>query len=225
MVLRWQLLQLRLFGKLSKLPRLLLLVALSFYLSGFQPVLGIPPIRKARVEAAELTVEQTVSSVNVGHVFSLPHPGYLSTRFSRWHPGIDLATGLGMPVHPISSGRVVEVVYGYFGLGHFVVIDHGDEIRSTYGHMGRIFVKPGEDVTASSPLGEVGMTGHTSGPHTHLEVTKQGSYTDPQSLLPILPDWPDPNSLGGLKVVPQGGGSDTQSPTKLDIKKELKVKF
>lgn len=161
-----------------------------FYFSGYQPTLAIPPIKQTIVKA-EFSQEQIIQNSSFKNPFILPHPGYMSTSFSTWHPGLDIATGLGMPIHPINSGKVIEVNFGFWGLGHYVVIEHEQEIRSTYGHMGRIFVKKNDLVNQNSTLGEVGMTGNTSGPHTHLEVTKNGQYIDPQLFLPIIAKWPE----------------------------------
>lgn len=120
----------------------------------------------------------------------LPHPGYLSSRFSTWHPGIDIATGLGMPIHPITEGEITVVGRDFFGLGNFVEVSHENGFKSKYAHMGKIYVKVGQKVTSENTLGEVGLTGNTSGPHTHLEITRDGSYIDPQPLLPEIPDMP-----------------------------------
>lgn len=120
--------------------------------------------------------------------FNLPHPSLISTYFSNFHPGIDLAADLGTPIHPTSAGIVEEVIYEQFGLGTHVVLSHPNDYKSVYGHMSRVFVKVGQTIDNTSILGEVGLTGHTSGAHTHLEITKDGNYVDPTSLLPkILP--------------------------------------
>jgi murein DD-endopeptidase MepM/ murein hydrolase activator NlpD len=37
--------------------------------------------------------------------------------------------------------------------------------------MGKIYVTKGKEVDVNDLLGEVGMTGHTTGPHTHLEIS------------------------------------------------------
>lgn len=177
--------------KVFKFTKLPLAVALVLYLMGYQPTLAIPPIKKSEV-LAEFTQEQSIQAASLSQAFSLPHPGYISTHFSAWHPGTDIATGLGMPIHPIAPGKVVEATYSFFGLGHFVVVEHQQGYRSTYGHMGKIFVRTGDNVSPSSILGEVGLTGHTSGPHTHLEITQEGKYIDPEKVLPILPDFPQP---------------------------------
>ncbi len=123
-------------------------------------------------------------------VLNLPHPGYLSTRFSAFHPGIDIATGFGMPIHPITEGIVEEIQFGFWGLGNYIVISHPSGLRSTYGHTGRIFVKKDQVVSQNTTLGTVGMSGATSGPHTHLEIDKDGKLIDPTTILPKLDEYP-----------------------------------
>lgn len=163
-------------------------VLILLYLMAYQPILAIPPVQKSLV-LADFSQQQAINSSALTEGFALPHPGYLTTKFSSWHPGIDLAVGLGMPVHPIASGKVTEVNLGFLGLGHFVVIEHAQGFTSTNGHLGRVFVKTGDNVNKSSIIGEVGLTGHTSGPHTHLEITKDGKNIDPLTVLPKIDDW------------------------------------
>lgn len=210
------------FKKLKILIRLIPTGTLLLYLLGYHPMLSIPPFKKAVVEAQ--TVGQRIDLSYLKENFQLPHPGYLSTRFSQWHPGVDIATGLGMPIHPILSGKVAAVVVSFWGLGNYVTVDHGEGIKSTYGHMGRVFVKEGQIVNSNSIIGSVGLTGRSSGAHTHLEVTKDGIFIDPQTILPTLPDWPDPKTLEEqqkqLKKVTRPTGGKQEA--KLDIKKELK---
>lgn len=170
--------------------RLTLISLVIFTLSGYYPTLAIPPVKRSVVKAAAQEQKGEIIAENFAKPLVLPHPGYLSTKFSSFHPGIDIATGLGMPIHPITEGEVSEVGRDFFGLGNFVVALHQNGFKSKYAHMGRIYVKVGDKVTSENTLGEVGLTGRTSGPHTHLEITRNGSYIDPQALLPEIPGLP-----------------------------------
>ena len=169
------------------------LIVLSFL--GYFPTFAIPPVKKSVIFAQEKQERGEIISLSFSKPLILPHPGYLSTHFSIFHPGIDIATGLGMPIHPITDGEVIQTGYDIFGLGNFVEVAHENGFKSKYAHMGRIFVKVGQKVTSDNILGEVGLTGHTSGPHTHLEITFNGNYIDPQKLLPELPDMPKEDTL------------------------------
>lgn len=174
----------------KRFTRLAIIALISLTLLGYYPTLSIPPVRRSVVKAASSEQKGEVIAQSFSKALILPHPGYLSTRFSAWHPGIDIATGLGMPIHPVMDGEVTEVGRDLFGLGNFVVVTHQNNFKSKYAHMGRIYVKTGDKVTQENSLGEVGLTGNTSGPHTHLEITRGGSFVDPQALLPELPDMP-----------------------------------
>lgn len=174
----------------GRFTQLAIVSFISFTLSGYYPALTIPPVKQSVIKAAAQEQAGEIIAQSFSKPLILPHPGYLSTRFSLYHPGIDIAAGLGMPIHPIISGTVLQTGRDFFGLGNFVVVIHEKGFESKYAHLGRIYVKAGDTVTSENILGEVGMTGNTSGPHTHLEITNNGKYVDPQALLPKLPNMP-----------------------------------
>lgn len=174
------------FYLVSSKPTAALLLLLYFF--GYNPAPAISPIRQTVVQA-QTSPLQTLTISKVTQTFNLPFPGIITTYYSSWHPGVDIATGLGTPIRPIANGVVSEVHYGFFGLGHYVVIQHDNGYQSTYGHMGSIFVNVGDHVNQTSYIGEVGLTGHTTGPHTHLEIKKDGQYINPLTVLPPIPDF------------------------------------
>lgn len=157
---------------------------------GYYPASTYPPVKKSQAFAQETIQKQEIIASSFPEPVNLPHPGYLSARFSTYHPGVDIASGLGMPIRPIYSGVVEDTVYDIFAYGHHVIIDHQNGYKSLYAHMGRVYVKKGDKVTSTSIIGEVGLTGHTSGPHTHLEITKSSSYIDPLTILPSINNLP-----------------------------------
>jgi len=102
------------------------------------------------------------------------------------HSGLDLAALTGTPVTPIGAGAVLTVQPDQGGdYGNLVTIDHGGGTVSYYAHLNAIAnsIAPGQAVTIASLLGEVGATGHTTGPHLHLEVRQGGVPTDPAAWL------------------------------------------
>lgn len=177
-------------SKVAVLSRLSIISILLIFLSGYYPVFAFPPVKKAITLAKGNEQKQEIIASSFLHPLVLPHPGYLSTKFSRWHPGIDIAAGVGMPIHSITPGVVEEVNFGFWGYGNHVVVSHANNFKSHYAHMGKVYVKIGQEVTSDNTLGEVGMTGATSGPHTHLEITFNGTYIDPQTILPEISDLP-----------------------------------
>jgi len=179
--------KLRFFNKFTKLA-IILFFLLSF--TGYYPTFSIPPVKQSIVLASYQEQQGEIIAQSFSKPLILPHPGYLSTRFSAWHPGVDIATGLGMPIHPITDGEVSEIGRDFWGLGNYVVVTHQNGFKSKYAHMGKVYAKVGDQLTQENTLGEVGLTGHTSGPHTHLEITHDGKYIDPETLLPEIPDMP-----------------------------------
>ncbi len=94
------------------------------------------------------------------------------------HLGVDLIAPAGTPVRAAGSGRVVRAGWdGPFGLT--VEIDHGNGLRTRYAHLARILVRPGALVEAGRPIGRLGDTGRTTGPHLHYEVHLAGTPVDP----------------------------------------------
>lgn len=183
-------------------------------LAGYQPTLKYPPI-KQNVILAQAEQVQVINASSLPFDTQLPHPGYLSTSFTSFHPGIDIATGLGMPIKPIAKGKVIEAGYNFWGLGLTVIVEHSDGYKSLYAHLGKIYVKKDQNVESKDHLGEVGMTGYTSGPHTHLELTKDGKAVDPQLFLPIIREMPIAEDFQPVKSI--------KKSEKLDLSKEIKA--
>ncbi len=204
------------FSKFSS--KIALGVILALFLLNLQPHFGYPPLTQNKALAQEATPASQTQQVEAAQsplLFQLPHPGYLSTKFSSYHPGIDIASGLGMPIKPISKGIVSDAGFNFWGLGLIVEVDHGYGFKSIYAHMGKIYVSKGTEVSEDSILGEIGLTGHTSGPHTHLEVTKDGTKVDPTAFLPTLRNYPaqeDFKTYGSAAVPAPVGGKTSFFP-------------
>ena len=67
--------------------------------------------------------------------------------------------------------------------GNSVTLDHGNDVRSLYGHLSRVLVKPGERVEKGQVIGLTGSTGRSTGPHLHYEVQVKGHPVNPRSFL------------------------------------------
>lgn len=105
-------------------------------------------------------------------------------RNGRVHHGIDLAMPRGTELHSIAEGTVERVVnYGSENLGNGVFILSEDGGIHVYGHLDQVIVHRGDHVDAGELLGLSGSTGHSSGPHLHFGLIKDGHFTDPSSLV------------------------------------------
>lgn len=108
----------------------------------------------------------------------------INTKYSFYHPGLDLEGITGDPIKPIMSGTVQNSQYSRFGYGNAVIINHGNGVTSLYAHMSKINVKQGEQVSTGTVIGLVGSTGRSTGDHLHLEVRDNGVAINPLSVLP-----------------------------------------
>lgn len=113
----------------------------------------------------------------------------ISTYFSFYHPGIDIMADLGTPIHTMLPGVVQTVSYEAGGYGKFIVVTHtqnnGKVLYSLYAHMRQTLVTQGQTVSAGQEIGEVGLTGHTTGPHVHFEVHDNSHAVNPLNIVSV----------------------------------------
>jgi len=98
------------------------------------------------------------------------------------HYGIDLAATPGRVVSASAKGFVVHAGWTP-GYGLMVEIRHGGDLTTRYSHLARLLCGPGDEVEPGQPVGLVGATGRTTGPHLHFEVWRGGRARDPLALL------------------------------------------
>jgi murein DD-endopeptidase MepM/ murein hydrolase activator NlpD len=95
-----------------------------------------------------------------------------------FHAGLDIACNKGTHIVSPADG-VVEYAGWKAGLGIMVKIDHGYGYATIYGHMSKNIARTGDRVSRGDSIGEVGSTGHSTGPHLHYEVWKDGRAENP----------------------------------------------
>ena len=98
------------------------------------------------------------------------------------HLGTDFRAAIGDKVPTTNTGKVV-FAGDLFYTGGTVIIDHGLEIFSVYGHLSKPLVEAGQIVKRGDVIGLSGNTGRTSGPHLHWGVKVQGQYIDGMALV------------------------------------------
>jgi len=115
-------------------------------------------------------------------------------RKGHSHEGQDLLAAEGVPVVSPLSGTVAFVEFQKGGAGWYVVVNADDGRSLFFAHLreGSVVVAPGAVVAAGTPLGAVGSTGSSSGPHLHFEIW-EGGWRDrggkPIDPLPQLQAW------------------------------------
>jgi len=117
---------------------------------------------------------------------------YLTSKFGKrrdpvnekWsmHYGIDMGSTNKSPVYSTAPGVVTYA--GWKGkYGKLVEIDHGGGIKTRFGHLGKIYVKKGEEVGFYKKIGQVGSTGRSTGPHLHYEIVFGKKPMDPTNFI------------------------------------------
>jgi murein DD-endopeptidase MepM/ murein hydrolase activator NlpD len=99
-----------------------------------------------------------------------------------FHPGVDFAGPWGSPVASTAPGTVV-FAGNRGGYGNMVEIDHGFGIHTRYGHLSSILVQVGAKVGKGTPIGKLGSTGRSTGPHVHYEVWYDDVVRNPSNFI------------------------------------------
>ncbi len=125
--------------------------------------------------------------------FDLPARGPRSSRFGvrrilngeprSPHAGLDVAVGVGAPLHAPAAGTVLAIADLYF-TGKTVVIDHGRGVLTLYAHLSRVDVAEGQALRRGEAFGASGVSGRITGPHLHWVVIVGGTAVDPELFLP-----------------------------------------
>jgi hypothetical protein len=131
--------------------------------SGFRP-----PLEQARISAAFGPMRDPFTGKKVDHT------------------GVDIRAPKGTPVLAVADGKVVAAMTAYTvdqGRGRHVIILHKGGTSSVYTHLDSLWVHEGQEVRAGEPVGTVGMTGRSTGPHLHLEIRDGETPIDPASVI------------------------------------------
>ncbi|MBI2012338.1 M23 family metallopeptidase [Candidatus Curtissbacteria bacterium] len=132
-----------------------------------------------------LEIDYSVGSKRSPFDFQRPvEHGYISQGYRSYHRAIDIATDFGAPIRPLGAGKVEFAGRVTDGKGNIVIVDHGDNLKSLYAHMGKISVGVGDGVDPSMTIGTVGLSGRTTGAHVHLEIYDNDNMVNPASILP-----------------------------------------
>jgi len=139
----------------------------------------------AQIRAAQArNTGPTQTPSNAGLIWPVQGPvtSPFGWRWGRMHEGIDIGVGYGTPIQAAAGGTVIYCGWEE-GYGNFVVLDHGGNLATAYGHQSSIAVTCGQQVSQGDVIGYVGCTGHCFGPHLHFEVRVNGNPVDPLGYL------------------------------------------
>jgi murein DD-endopeptidase MepM/ murein hydrolase activator NlpD len=111
---------------------------------------------------------------------------YRTSPDVEFHPGVDLGADYGATVLAAAAGTVAAAGWDG-GYGMKIDIDHGNGYHTWYAHLSQMDVQPGEYVHKGQPIGLVGSTGFSTGPHLHYQIMLDGSPVDPDPYLTGVP--------------------------------------
>ncbi len=97
------------------------------------------------------------------------------------HRAIDYAAAIGTPVMAVGDGVVVFAGWSSIGYGNFISIHHNDTYTTEYAHLSAFAsgIRKGAKVVQGQVIGYVGSTGHSTGPHLHYQIKKNGTLVNP----------------------------------------------
>ncbi len=137
----------------------------DYFVSGHTVVLSPPGDFRAPIDSGRIT-------------------SYFGTRkdpfnkHKKFHSGVDILAKTDTPVRAAESGTVI-FAGEKGGLGKAVVIDHGNGLRTIYGHLNRFLTTNGRKVTRGEIIAGAGSTGRSTAPHLHFTVMQNGKTVDP----------------------------------------------
>ncbi len=99
----------------------------------------------------------------------------------RAHNGVDYVAPVGTPIMAAGDGRVVASAYNNLN-GHYVFIQHANNIVTKYLHLSRRDVKQGDRVRQGQHIGRLGATGRVTGAHLHYEFVVDGVHRNPRTV-------------------------------------------
>ncbi len=115
--------------------------------------------------------------------------GYISDHYGSRkgsHLATDIAAPYGTSVFASAQGTVISAGWSG-GYGKYIVIDHGNGVKTAYGHNSSLLVSVGDYVSQGQPIAKVGSTGYSTGNHVHFEIFINGRAVNPVNYIGNLP--------------------------------------
>lgn len=151
----------------------------------------LSPKDQKRADAEQVVLNKIYASslpaFQFNQAFIPPMTSYITSHYGNrrvynnhkksQHLGNDFRAAIGEKVPATNAGKVV-FAGDLFYTGWTVIIDHGLDVFSVYGHLSKTLVNAGDTVTRGQVVALSGNTGRSSGPHLHWGVKIQGQYID-----------------------------------------------
>jgi len=173
----------------------------SVFVGGGETIISMQPFptesdaEKNKMESQLRVIKTTSNPASLPTMWA--HPGKINNEFGirsnpfggrsyEFHAGVDIDGETGDVVAVPANGTVVESGWKG-GYGNMIEIDHGNNLKTRYGHLSKIGVSTGETVRRGQPIGLIGSTGRSTGPHLHYELRLNDRPINPRRFLPSAP--------------------------------------
>lgn len=188
--------------------RELKIVITAFLLVLLLPIIAVIILTQTGINIVSdklATVNTTTNTVQIhdptsGNVIAIitspmvwPVKGVITLEFARphlpyqlFHTGIDIANSegkIGDDITPFMEGTVTYAGQTATGYGKHIIIDHGNNVTSLYGHLDKILVYKGQRVKIGDVIGKEGSTGASTGPHLHFQINVFGIPVNPRTFM------------------------------------------
>lgn len=97
--------------------------------------------------------------------------------------GLDIGGARGAPIYAAGAGKVVYAGNQLRGYGNLILIKHGEDYITAYGHNEKLLVNEGQQVSAGQQIATMGSSGSTS-VRLHFQIRYRATAIDPQRYLP-----------------------------------------
>jgi murein DD-endopeptidase MepM/ murein hydrolase activator NlpD len=146
----------------------------------------------AEIERQLRTIQATSNQASIPSMWA--HMGKINNEFGfrrnpfggrtyEFHGGMDIDGERGDEVIAPANGVVTEAGWKG-GYGNMVEVDHGNGLKTRYGHLSKIDVEVGQPITRGQVMAFVGSTGRSTGPHLHYELRLNDRPINPRRFLP-----------------------------------------
>jgi murein DD-endopeptidase MepM/ murein hydrolase activator NlpD len=146
----------------------------------------------AEIEKQLRTIQATSNQAYIPSMWA--HMGKINNEFGfrrnpfggrtyEFHGGMDIDGERGDEVIAPANGVVTEAGWKG-GYGNMVEVDHGNGLKTRYGHLSKIDVEIGQPITRGQVMAFVGSTGRSTGPHLHYELRLNDRPINPRRFLP-----------------------------------------
>jgi murein DD-endopeptidase MepM/ murein hydrolase activator NlpD len=135
---------------------------------------------RMKSEARRLPIANPAPGHSVSSTFGVRKDPLLGSP--AMHSGIDFRAPTGSDARVTAAGTVVTAGWSG-GYGRMVEVKHAGGFSTRYGHLSKVLVKEGQEVSAGDVVGKVGSSGRSTGPHLHYEIRRNGDALNPVRFL------------------------------------------